>query len=294
MSVNIPTHFVQQFSTNIQLLLQQKESRLRGAVMTGSHTGKQASPVDQFGSIEMQAVTGRFQAMGRVDAPTDRRWVFPSDFDLPQLLDTFDELRLLTDPKSSYVTNAVHAANRKTDQVIIDAYFDDAKTGELGGTTTTKLAANTVAVNFGASADVGLTVQKLREGKKILRANEVEDSDPMFCALKAQQEDNLLAEVQIISTDFNSQPVLVEGKMVRFLGITFLHTELVEADSNSDDEVPMWVKSGMYLGLWNDLRTSISQRNDLQGEPWQAYLYMTIGATRLEEKKVIQILCDPN
>ena len=98
MSVNTPTHYVQQYSTNVNLLLQQKGSKLRGAVTMGSYVGKQASPVDQIGSITAQRVTSRFAPMGRVDAPTDRRWVFPIDFDLPQLIDHFDKLRLITDP----------------------------------------------------------------------------------------------------------------------------------------------------------------------------------------------------
>ena len=58
MSINIPTWYVQQYSTNIQLLLQQKGSKLAGAVMRGTHVGKQASPVDQVGAINAQKVTG--------------------------------------------------------------------------------------------------------------------------------------------------------------------------------------------------------------------------------------------
>ena len=123
MSLNIPTHFAQQFAMNITLLLQQKNSRLRGKVMEGSHFGKQASPVDQYGLVEMQDVTTRFGEMGRVDAPTERRWVLPTDSDLPQLIDTFDKLRLLTDPSSMYVQNAVQAANRRVDKHIISAFF---------------------------------------------------------------------------------------------------------------------------------------------------------------------------
>jgi hypothetical protein len=45
----------------------------------------------------------------------------------------------------------------------------------------------------------------------------------------------------------------------------------------------------MHLGMWNDVKTSISIRNDLQGEPWQAYVYATFGATRLDEEKVWNI-----
>jgi hypothetical protein len=45
----------------------------------------------------------------------------------------------------------------------------------------------------------------------------------------------------------------------------------------------------MHLGLWNDMKNSVSQRNDLQGEPWQVYTTMTAGATRIEEDKVYAI-----
>lgn len=294
MSVNIPTHYAQQYSTNIQLLLQQKGSKLRNAVMGGSHVGKQASPVDQFGAVEMQPVSGRFQAMGRVDAATDRRWAFPSDFDLPQLIDTFDKLKILTDPMSSYVVNAVYAAGRKMDALIIAAMNGTNKTGETGSTDTVLPSAQKVAVGFGASGDVGLTVAKLRQAKKLLMAADLDLDDPMnqlYCAVKAEQHDNLLAEAQVISTDFNDKPVLVEGKITRFLGINFIHTELVESASG-DDLCPVWAKSGVYLGMWNDITTDISQRKDLQGLPFQSYVYMSSGATRLEEKKVIQIACN--
>ena len=87
MSLNLPSHYVMQFASTLQVLLQQKGSKLRDRVTVGNYTGKQASPVDQVGAISMQPVVNRFAAMGRVDAPVDRRWVFPSDFDLPQLID---------------------------------------------------------------------------------------------------------------------------------------------------------------------------------------------------------------
>lgn len=294
MSVNLPSLYAQQFATNIALLLQQKGSKLRSAVMSGSHVGKQASPVDQIGSIEMQAVTSRFGAMGRVDAAVDRRWVFPSDFDLPQLIDSYDKLRMLTDPQSSYVQNAMYAAGRKFDALIIAALLGTSKTGETGSTSTVLPSAQKIVVGFGSSADVGLTVAKLREAKRLLmKANVDLESDQLFCAVGADQHDNLLAEAQVISLDFNEKPVLAEGKIVRFLGINLIHTELAVANLTSGDAtIPVWAKSGAYLGLWNDVSSDISKRNDLQGLPWQAYAYLTAGATRLEEAKVVQIACN--
>jgi hypothetical protein len=293
MSQNLPSLYAQQFATNIQLLLQQKGSKLRNFVMSGSHVGKQASPVDQVASVIMQPVTSRFAQMGRVDAAVDRRWVFPSDFDLPQLIDSFDKLRLLTDPQSSYVQNAVYSAGRQMDDLIIDSFFGTAKTGETGATSTSFPAANQVAVNQDAAGNTGLTVAKLRYAKKLLMGYQVDlESDPLTCIVTAKQHDDLLKEAQVISSDFNSgAPVMQEGKVVRFLGINIVHCERLDVDGSSYRRIPVFAKSGMYLGLWNDITTDISVRNDLQGLPWQSYCYMTAGATRLEENKIIEIKC---
>lgn len=293
MSVNIPKLYVQQFATNIQMKLQQKDSRFRSRVTEGQHYGEQAAEVDQVGKIAMLPVTSRFAPMGRVDADFDRRWVLPSDFELPQLIDSFDKLRLLTDPQSVYVQNAVAAANRQIDEIIIDAFTGTAKTGKTGSVSTSALAGNQIAVGFEAAGNIGLTVNKLIEAKRILMAAEVDiESDPLYCAISAKQHANLLKEVQVTSLDFNDRPVLVDGRIMRFMGFEFVHTELLSYNSGTIRSVPAWAKSGMHLGIWNDIETSVGQREDLSGKPYQAYLKMTIGATRLEEPKVVDILCD--
>lgn len=290
----IPLFYVEQFSSNIQLKLQQKGSRLRDAVMSGNHVGSQASPVDQFGAINANLVEGRYQPIVITDAPTDRRWVFPSDYDLAQLLDSFDKLRLLIDPMSSYVTNATYALGRAMDQQILTGLLSTNYTGNNGGTATTLPAAQVVSVLQGAASATNLTVAKLRAAKKILLQNEVDlDADQVFCAVNAANHDSLLAETQVISDEFNDHPVLVEGKITRFLGINFIHTELL--GTGTDDAagtstmVPVWAKSGAYMGVWSDIMTDVSQRKDLRSLPYQAYVMGTFGATRLEEKKVVQV-----
>lgn len=293
MSVNIPTLFVEQFSTNVNLLVQQKGSRLRGAVMTGSYVGNQASPVDQVAPVTAQKVTSRFAPMGRVDGTFDRRWVFPNDYDLPQQIDTFDKLRLIIDPQSPMVTSAVYAMGRSIDDEILAAFTGVNFTGVNGATQTNILTANTVGVNTGGT-NSNLNVAKLRAGKKLLMSYDVDlDNDPIFMAINAAAHDSLLNEIQVINTDYNDKAVLVDGRVQRFLGINFIHSERVingtDDQSGTSTSLPMWVKSGMHLGLWSDIAVSISQRHDLQGEPFQAYVKGTFGATRTEEKKVIRV-----
>jgi hypothetical protein len=301
MSVNIPTHYATEYARNIDLLLQQEQSRLSGTVMQGNHVGEKASPVDQIGAVEMQDVVTRFAPMPRVDATMARRWVSPISSDLPQLIDTFDALKLLTDPKSKYVQNAVQAANRRKDRHIIGAFFADAAIGVAGagtetfGTTLTTSAGQNVSVGTGGAAS-GMNVAKLKAGvKRLMEANVDVDAETVHCAFKAKQHDELLSEIQVIGREFGV-PVLGDNKTLkRWWVIQFHHTELLQ--DGTDDAAgtstmcPMWVERGMHYGNWQSQVNDISRRNDIQGLPWQAYLMMTGGATRTEKERVIRIWC---
>lgn len=291
MSVNLPSHYVSQFANNVQLLLQQKGSRLRPFVDSGSHVGKQAAVVDQIGSIAAQPVTGRFQPKDRVDATVTRRWVQPSDFDLNQLIDSFDKLRLITDPSSAYVQNAVNAMGRQMDSLIITAFRASSYIGEVGTATQAATAGNNVTTTVGGAAACPINIVKLRQARRVLMAGNVDPSDQVYCAINARQHDFLLGETQVQSRDYNEKPALVDGMVASYCGIKFIITELIDA-TGTVDLCPVWVKSGMHLGIWQDTKTSVTMREDLKGDPWQAYLMMTMGATRIEEAKVAMLHCN--
>lgn len=291
MSNTVPTYYSQQFTTNVQLLLQQKGSVLRDKVLNGSHVGKQAVPVEQVGAIAAKKRTTRYPVMNPGDVPADRPWVFPVDYDIdPILFDTADALKMIVDPRSPYATTAMYALGRGMDDEIIGALFGDRKTGENGSTTVAFPAGQQVSVNIGGTGS-GLNVAKLRAGLKLLMAAEVDlDNDPVYCIVNAKQHDLLLNEMQIVSTDFNNRPVLVEGRVTQFLGINFVRCERIKQNGSSQDRVPLFAKSGVHLGVWQDVVTDISQRKDRAGLPWQLYCYGTYGATRLEEKKVVELI----
>lgn len=300
MSDNLYTLFTTQFSANLEMRLQQTASLLRSRVETGTHVGKQASPVQYMGPVAMSDVTVRFAPLGRTDASFMRRWVFPIDSDLNQLIDSFDELKTIVDPKSKYSVNAAAAAGRKWDDRIIAASRATAYTGtDVNGLTTETWASvvtaygTQVAADFKASAAVGLTVAKMIEAKRVLRHNHAlddgrESSLYMICGSK--QESDLLSQVQVVSTEFNDKPVLTDGKVSRFLGFDIIYTERLEVASNVRS-VLAGVKDAMYLGMWKDLTNQASQRTDLSGHPYQLYTTMSCGATRLEPGRMVEVLC---
>lgn len=295
MSINLLDHSVYQYSTDIALLLQERGSKLRGLVSTGNHHGRQASPVNQIGAIEAQTPAGRFAPKARVDAALARRWVLPVDKDISQLIDQFDVLRLNEEDaglSAAYSENASLAMGRAMDDAIIDAALGASTTGEQGGSSEAFDTANqSILSDFGASADTGLTVAKLIECQRMFMVNNVDlDMDPATLIISPRQHANLLNQVEVVSTEFNERPVLVDGKLKQFMGFSIIISNRLDAVS-TDTAVIAFVKSGMYLGIWSDIQATSSIRNDLSGEPVDLYTKATYAATRLEQGKVIRILC---
>jgi hypothetical protein len=147
-----------------------------------------------------------------------------------------------------------------------------------------------VSVDTGGTGS-GLNVDKLLRGKRILAANQVDPSEEIYCAVSAVQTEDLLKQAQVVSSDFNTVKPLADGKVVRFLGINFFPSERLLLNASSQRRVPLWVKSGMHMGVWGDTMSDITQRKDLSGFPWQIHSNFTKGATRVEEGRVVELIC---
>jgi len=288
----ITTASVIEFKSNVELLMQQEGSRLRGLVSTDSYVGKQASVVEQFGSATAQKRTSRHADTPLLDLPQDKRWVFPSDYEWASLVDNQDKLRMRIEPTGSYTRAGSAAMNRAIDDEVIPAFFATAYTGENGTTAETFDTTNyQVGVNVGGTAS-SLNVAKLQNVIKMLGlAFKGEIPEAVNSAISAYEHDALLKEIQIVNKDYNGGAAVLENGIVRrFMGVDFTRTERLEI-SAGNRLIPAWVQSGMHLGFWQDLMARISERND-KGHAWQVYLCMTLGATRLQQGKVIQVLCD--
>jgi Phage capsid protein len=307
MSIYIPVHFVQSYSTNVQMLLQAKGGKLNPYVEMGTYVGALASPVDQVGAVKAQRKVTRHADTPLISTPGDRRWVEPIDWEWADLIDQQDRLRLLIDPQSAYTLNGVMALRRAQDDVILGAFFATAKTGQNAGSTEafntgfTTAGGNVVNVTTGSSGNCGLNVAKMRAVKKTFMKNFVDfDTDRVCLMVTAEEHDDLLAEVQVINLDYNDKPVLVQGKVERFLGIDIVPLEFTNGtfyDSSASlingtiNFCPAWVTSGVHLGIWNDVVTRVDERPD-KSYATQVYVKGTYGATRKELKKVLRVDCD--
>lgn len=204
MSTQITTAFVQQYSANLQHLSQQKGSRLRGMVRVEAVRGKQAF-FDQIGSQSASVRSTRAADTLLNDTPHSRRMVTLADYEVADLIDDQDKLRMIVDPTSSYAQAQAFAIGRSMDDVIISAAISDSKTGETGGTTTSLPAGQVVAKTVGvASGNAGLNIGKLREAKFKMDNNDVDPSIPRVLVCGPKQIQDLLAETSVTSSDFNT------------------------------------------------------------------------------------------
>lgn len=290
----VQDHHILHFTKNVELLLQQKTARLAGTTGNASYTGEMAQAIKQFGDVDFvpfNAGTSAGQWKGDTvwgDIEHFNRWVFPSDFALSLPAAKGDDLRMLGDPRSSYAEAMRAAYARKYDDMVIGAATADAKTGKYDDLKNTPLPATQIIADGGE----GLTIDKLIEAKELLIAAGNDPSEERFFACSEKQLSDLLRTTQVQSVDYNTVKALVRGELDTFLGFKFLSTERLLKTAGTPDirHCLAWVKSGLHVGTWNGLESHIDRRAD-KNYAWQIWMSFTMGATRTQEKKVVQVNC---
>ena len=136
---------------------------------------------------------------------------------------------------------------------------------------------------------------KLRATRKLLKKRFVDlESERPYIMVTADEIDALLGETQTTSSDYSAVKALVDGEISTFMGFTFVPVEgwpatYTEAGTGfTIRQLPVWVKSGMHFGSWQDLTITINSRPD-KNNIKQIHGCMSMGATRLEEGKVLDL-----
>ena len=282
MSNQITTAFVQQYSNNVQMLSQQKGSLLRSAVDVETVVGKNAF-FDQVGSALAVKRTTRHADTPQMDTPHARRRVSLVDYEYADLIDNQDKIRTLIDPTSAYASAAAYALGRAQDDEIIAALSGTAYTGETGSTATALPGSQQIT----ESGTNGLTIAKLRSAKEILDAASVDPSIARYIAVSPKQITDLLGTTEVTSSDFNSVKALANGEVNSFLGFNFIVSNRLDI-SSSKRLCLVWAMDGCKMAIGQDLMTRIDERAD-KGYAHQVYVCQSIGATRMEEEKVVTI-----
>jgi hypothetical protein len=286
MSSQITTAFVEQYSANIQMLSQQMGSLLRDAVRNESVVGKDAY-FDQIGKVTAQIKTSRHSDTPQIDTPHSRRRVSLADYEFADLIDQQDKVRLLIDPTSSYAKAAAYAMGRAMDDVIIAAALGSANTGVSGGTAVALPAGNIVA----AGGTGAMTIAKLASAKQILDAGDVDPSIKRHIVVSPTEISDLLGTTAVTSSDFNTVKALVQGELDSFMGFKFHVSNRLTVNGAGNTQCIAFAEDGILLGIGKDVTARIDERAD-KSYATQVYYCQTIGATRMEEAKVVSVLAN--
>ena len=304
MSFTVTDAFVQQFSGNVRYLAQQKASRLRPAVLEDNITGE-AAYMEQLAPTTARKVQSRHADSPLMNTQHLRRRIVPYDYDWSDLVDRLDKVKLLIDPTSAYAINAASAMGRGFDDEIIASFFATAYTGHAGATSVTWPNGNAessptqpaglqVAVNdwsYGnGTGNAGLTISKLISASMALLAGEGDEDEEKFIMVGAKQLGNLLATTEATSADYNTVKALYDGKITQFMGCKFIHSERALTNGSGYYRIPCWRKSGIGLGVAQDIEGQIAPD---PGKRFATRVYtdMAIGAARLEEVKIVELIC---
>jgi hypothetical protein len=322
MSNQITTSMVKQFSDTLTMVAQQEGSRLRNAVQVEAGKVGEEYFMDRIGKVTAQKVTSRHADSPLIETPHERRRITPVDYNWGDLVDSYDMLRvIISDPASAYMTTGGMALGRAIDEEILEAAYGTAYLGKDGSTSAlwdtgdseVGSDVNIVAVNNATHGDTadgtnnsGLTLGKLIEARgrlmknEVIRYNEGGVSD-LFIVCTADQIENLLATTEVQSSDYNMIRALVEGQVHHFMGFNFIQTELVpnkvlstvNSETPTVDRVLCFQRNALGLCLWKDIAGRITERADKRFSLY-TFAEMTIGATRLDEKRMVEIHCKQN
>jgi hypothetical protein len=206
---------------------------------------------------------------------------------------------------------AAWAFGRTKDDEIVTASIATAYTGEEGTTSTTHPNSQKYAANTGA-AFANLNMKTLRAVKRMLDLQDVQMNLKRYFAVTPYQIESLLSTTEVSSSDYNTVKALVQGDINTFMGFEFIWLNRLNTTasrgtldaSTSTGAVGSgstvvgasyrscfaWAQDGLLLSVGEDYMSRISERDD-KGYAKQVYGRMSIGATRMEEVKVVEVIC---
>ncbi len=193
---------------------------------------------------------------------------------------------MLIDPTSSYAKAAAAAIGRAMDDEIIAALGGTALTGKTGATSTALPSAQKIA-----HGSAGLTIAKLVEAKQKLDEKSVDPSIKRFIVVSPKQISDLLNNTTVTSADFNTVRALATGQVSEFVGFSFIVSNRLQVDTNSDRLVYAFAQQGGKLAIGKDVKSDITERAD-KSYATQVYYCASFASTRMEEEMVVEIACN--
>lgn len=287
--------FVNTFRDNVYILSQQKDSRLIGTVFRDDDV-KDGGFFERLGATTMVQVTSRFMQTPIIDMAHTRRFVSFVTYLWSTIIDKDDRLRMLADPESNYTLDARYAAGKQIDDVIIAAFGGSALSGQAGTTSVPFPAGQRVLQAF--ETNKWFSLVKWLEMKRLEDSAEVVDQD-RYIAVRSTDLANLMQPTAIsttlpnpvLSIDYSTAKGLVDGTIMRYLGMDVIRSERLLAGSEASTfGVTSWQKRAVGFTMPQDFETNLA-KDPTVNYNWRPHLKIGCGAVRVEEESVVIANC---
>lgn len=285
------------FKENFALALQEATDRFSQTFTYQENVlGEQAKLIDLMGQSEARINAPDGGSTPDIEPSTEGVWMTPVRVDWGRLVKRETEIKAAIELKSIYNRDGAAAMARARNVLLRDAFFGPRRTGKTGTTLeaySSSTAVNLVAVDYvptGAPVNSGLTFDKILKGIALMIKNEVDlETDELYMAVGSEEEEDLWRDVKYLSSDYTNKLVVDEGlkKVKSFMGINFVRFQRLPTTGTSR-RCPLYVKSGMHYGEPVPLETTMGRDPSKQFRV-QLYAEQWIGATRSEDKKVVEI-----
>lgn len=286
-------------------LISKKINALKNFVTYKPDCAGRYATVEQYGELDLEQKTARFEEKAAVELPTSRVFIFPKNFERTVHFDEDDEWKLnrIGVPMPESAMRLMQAGERAMEDIIFDAILGTATIGNGAdeAMTTEALGSDqTVAVNFEDGAtNTNLTKDKILEAIRRFMDNDawgsgVDESEQLCMGVTPKALFNLWQDTTVTSSDFRAfsggKP-FDKGIIENYLGVKFLvSTRFARQLSGNVQSCPMWLKSKVIYGDWKKATTRVW--NDPANGADNIRFKFRGGATRLEKKGVVNVLAD--
>lgn len=303
-SQQVEEHHRLMYANSVHMVASQTREPFGSGVTDVQARGQAMSAADLIGKVKYSRGEDRSRRNPENPVKGHRRWLIrPTVIESGQYFDIEDDLDGQITPNATKLRRHTEAiVNGKSDitcgiEEVEDGVFTIGLNGILGKASEGQRPGAGVPLpssQYIPHGSTGLTLDKIMDARLALRKKDfgVESGDQTYCAITAQQEDDLLKIAAQTQQALNAYSLdqLRDGKPTRLLGIDWVMTNRLPVNASERRILPMWTKRNIVRGIWQDVTGDLWNDTSAKNLPY-GFVSAFIDCVRLEDIGVIAIEC---
>ncbi len=288
------------YSNTLELLFQQKVHALEGTYMPGEQSSQIDYVENQLSVDSWVSMTSTTSENEYGSSTFNRRQLTLVPYQYARKQGREIDVNMMIDIKSGLMQSGVYGLNRLKDDIILKALRGTCYADNTGSGTPSAVvlpSAQKVASDLEVSGThTNLTYKKLVEAEKILGVGNVPQDLRRYIAIGPKQKAFIATVAEFTNKDYNNgSSVTTTGKIPPLNGFEAREVDasLIPVSGNYN-YIMVWVKEALKFHRGAGSYDAAPRLDQLINNhfAWQIYMDGWYGATRLQEKGVVEIAVD--